>query len=91
MLTRQKYHLDREQWQHWAIFLARFHLYAAPERVRAQFVGIPSKTPPEVINLAEIFALLYVNAEDQAKATDTQYCTFDLWLAALRLQEGSHE
>jgi len=89
--TRQNLQLDREEWQHWAIFLARFHLYSAPEKVRAQFVGIPSETPPEVCSLAETFALLYVKAEDQAQAARTKYRVDDLWSAALQLQEGSHE
>jgi hypothetical protein len=89
--TRQGLHLDREQWQHWAIFLARFYLYAAPEKVRIQFIGIPSETPSEIKNLAEIFALLYAKAEDQAQVTRTKYRIVDLWSAALQLQEAHHE
>lgn len=89
--TRQSLHLDPEQWQCWSIFLARFFLFAAPAYVRVRFAGIPSQTPAEARELAEIFALLYARAEDRAQATRTKYRIADLWSAALQLQEERHE
>jgi hypothetical protein len=91
ILARQNLHLDRGQWQNWAVFLARLSLDAAPEEIRLQFMGLPSHTSPKARTLAEIFALLQAKAEDQAQATHTTYRTVDLWSGALKLQEASHE
>jgi hypothetical protein len=92
ILARQNLHLDREQWQDWALFLARFFLYAAPDSVRAKFTGTSSMTPPDVMELAETFALLYVKVEDRAQAVGLGYSVSDLWMQTLRLnREVCHE
>ena len=91
ILARQNLHLDREQWQNWAVFLARLYLDAAPAEIRLLFMGLPSHTSPEARNIAETFALLHAKAEDQAQATHTTYRIVDLWSSALRLQEAYHE
>ena len=88
---RQSLNLDREEWRNWAIFLARFHLDAAPDKVRGQFTGTPSKTSSEAVELAEIFALLYVKTEDTAQAVKLQYSLSTLWSAALHVQGAIHE
>lgn len=90
--ARDSFHLDRDQWRDWSLFLARFFLYAAPDRVRARFVGKPSTIAPEVMELAETFALLYVKVEDRAQAAGLGYSVSDLWTQALRLSgEVCHE
>jgi hypothetical protein len=89
--TRYMLHLDRDQWRNWALFLARFFLYAAPDSVRAQFTGRPSMTPPDALELAEVFATLYVRAEDEAKAAGLSYLPSDLWTQTLCLEEAHHD
>jgi hypothetical protein len=88
---RQSLHIDREEWRNLALFLARFFLYAAPDNIRVQFTGRPSMTTPDALELSELFAILYVRAEDEAKAAGLNYSPSDLWAQALRLQEAPHE
>ncbi|MGYP001002421287 len=42
--TREKLHLDCEQWRRFSVFCARLALDDAPPEVRVQFTGKPSAT-----------------------------------------------
>lgn len=85
---RESRNLDRETWKNFSIFLARLHLEAAPGVVRAQFTGPLSDTPPESRELAEIFAMLQIHAEDRAGAANVLYSPAQLWAETLRLREA---
>jgi hypothetical protein len=82
---RQRHYLEIEDWRRFAIFIARFFLEYAPPEVRARFMGPPSETPRETVDLAETFLLLYTLAEDKAKAADAPYSLEELWQAAIKL------
>jgi hypothetical protein len=86
--TRARLHLDRIQWQNFAIFCTRFALDSAPEDVRALFIGKPSETPKDALLLAEICAVLVVRAEDMATATGTSYAYIDIWQKAIEIWEA---
>jgi len=82
---RQRLNLEIEDWRRFAIFTARVFLDFAPPEIRARFMGPPSDTPRETIDLAETFLLLYAMAEDMAKAADAPYSLEELWQAAIKL------
>ncbi len=86
--TRNKLHLTSEEWQRWAIFVARLALDSAPDEVRAEFIGKPSETPKNAIFLAEVFTTLVMQAEDMAAATNIPYDFADLWNESVALWGG---
>ncbi len=85
---RQSWHLQIEDFDRFATFIARFFLDFAPPEIRVRFMGPPSETPREIIELSETFLLLYVLAEDKATATDIKYSLTALWQAAVQLAGG---
>lgn len=86
---RQSWHLEIADFQCFAIFICRSFLEYAPPEIRARFMGPPSQTPCEIIELAEVFLLLYSIAEDKATATGTKYSLIELWQAAIQLAGGA--
>jgi len=86
---RESLNLDKNTWQNFSIFLARLHLEAAPDEIRAQFTGPLANTSPESKELAEVFAMLHTQAEDQARAAKVLYSLAQLWTEAIRLRGGA--
>jgi hypothetical protein len=86
---QQAWNLEIAEFQRFAIFVSRLYLEYAPPEIRGRFMGPPSETPHETIELAEIFLLLYGTAEDKAKASDAAYSLCDLWQAAVQLAGGA--
>ena len=86
---RQSWYLQIEDFDRFAVFIARLFLEFAPPEIRAKFMGAPSAIPRETMDLAEILLLLYVTAEDMATAIDTKYSLTEIWRAAVQLAGGA--
>jgi hypothetical protein len=86
---RQSWHLQIEDFDRFATFIARLFLDFAPPEIRARFMGAPSAIPREATDLAEILLLLYVTAEEQNKVTDAKYSLTALWQVAVQLAGGA--
>lgn len=86
--TREKLHLNLQEWQRFSIFCARLALDDAPPEIRQLFLGKPSTTAKNALLLAEVFTVLVVRAEDAATAANTAYAYADIWAKAIELWGG---
>ena len=81
--------LSREDWQNYSLYLARQHLKSAPPEIRERLLYGPFRTPPDVVELVETFAMLLLRAEDRAEASNTDFLVPFVWAEAIRLTGGT--